>query len=98
MANHSLLISSDNSDLTTPITNPAAVVDCGTPPAAPVNGNQPVYSSTIFGSIVIYTYQAGYRREGNRTITCLANGQWSASAVVCNRELLLVVGSTSTVL
>ena len=79
--------------------NPTTVVDCGTPPAAHVDGNQPMYSSTIFGSIVIYTCRPGYRSEGIRTITCLANGQWSsASAVVCNRELPLAAGSTSTVL
>ena len=72
-----------------PITAPAAVVDCGTPPTAHVNGNQPVYSSTTFESTVTYTCQPGYMRIGDRTITCLADGQWSASAPVCNRELTL---------
>ena len=82
-----------------PITAPAAVVDCGTPPAAHVNGNQPMYSSTTFESTVTYTCQPGYRRVGDRTITCLANGEWSsASAPVCSRELPLAAGSTSPVL
>ena len=72
-----------------PITDPAAVVDCGGPPAAHVNGNPPVYSSTTFKSQVMYTCHLGYNPVGDRTITCLANGQWSASAPVCNRELTL---------
>ena len=86
------------SALSPPISNPAAVVDCGTPPAAHVNGNQPMYSTTTFGSTVTYTCKPGYFREGNRTIICLADGQWSASAPVCSRELPLAAGSTSTVL
>ena len=81
-----------------PISNPAAVVDCGTPHIAHVNGNQPMYSGTMFGSKVMYTCQPGYKRVGDRTITCLANGQWNASAPVCNRELPLAAGSTSPVL
>ena len=81
-----------------PITTPDAVVDCGTPPAAHVNGSQPMYSSTTFGSTVTYTCRPGYRRTGDRTITCMANGQWSASAPVCNRELPLAAGSTSPIL
>ena len=72
-----------------PITDPAAVVDCGTPPAAHVNGNPPMYTTTTFGSIVDYTCQSGYMREGDQTITCLANGQWDASAPDCDRELIL---------
>ena len=74
------------SALSPPITHPAAVVDCGTPPAAPVNGNRPTYSTTTFKSKVMYTCQPGYMPEGDRTITCLASGQWSASAPVCRRE------------
>ena len=70
-----------------PITNPAVVVDCGTPPAAHVNGNPPVYTTTTFGSTVYYTCQSGYMRIGDRYITCLANGQWNASAPDCGREL-----------
>ena len=68
------------------ITYPAAAVDCGTPPAANVNGNPPVYTTTTFGSTVKYTCQSGYMREGDRYITCLANGNWNASAPDCNRE------------
>ena len=71
------------------ITYPAAVVDCGTPPAAHVNGNPPVYTSTTFGSTATYTCKPGYMRIGDRTITCLANGQWNASAPDCDRELNL---------
>ena len=81
-----------------PISNLTAVVDCWTPPAAHVNGNQPMYSNTTFESTVEYTCQPGYMREGARTITCMANGQWSASAPVCNRELPLAAGSTLPVL
>ena len=91
----------NGSDLSLPNPNSAAVLDCGTPPDAPVNGNQPMYSSTTFKSTVTYTCKPGYMRKGNRTITCLANGQWNASAPVCNRELTLqtlAVGSTSPVL
>ena len=72
-----------------PIFNPVAVVDCGTPPAAHVNGKQPTYSNTVFMSTVMYTCQPGYNPVGDRTITCLANGQWSAGARVCIRELTL---------
>ena len=85
-----------------PITDPAAVVDCGTPPAAHVNGNQPMYSSTTFGSTVMYTCKPGNKpiAIGDRTITCMANGQWSANASICSRELTLqplVAGSTAPV-
>ena len=78
--------------------NPAAAVGCGTPPTAHVNGNPPSDSSTSFGSTVTYTCQPGYRREGGRSITCLTNGEWNASAPVCNRELPLAVGSTLPIL
>ena len=71
------------------ITDPAAVVDCGTPPDANVNGNSPWYSSTTFESAVRYACQPGYMRVGEGTITCLASGQWSGSAPHCNRELTL---------
>ena len=71
------------------ITDPAAVVDCGTPPDANANGNPPVYSSTTFGTTVTYSCQSGYMRVGDRTITCLANGNWNASAPMCTRELTL---------
>ena len=81
-----------------PITNPAAAVGCGTPPAAHVNGNPPSGNSTTIGSTVTYTCHPGYIRVGDRAITCLANGQWSASAPVCNRELPLAVGSTSPIM
>ena len=85
------------STLFSPISNPAAA-DCGTPPAAHVNGNPPVYSNTISGSTVIYTCQPGYMRIGDRTITCLGNGQWNASAPDCDRELPLAAGSISPIL
>ena len=84
-----------------PILNPAAVVGCGTPPAAHVNGNRPVYTKTTFESTVTYTCQSGYNRVGDRTITCLSSGQWSASAPICNCELtqqFLAAGSTSLIL
>ena len=81
------------------IFNHAAAVDCRTPPIAHVNGKEPMYSNTTFGSKVMYTCQPGYMHEGNRTITCLANGQWSSkNAPVCSRELPLAAGSTSPVL
>ena len=51
-------------------------------------------SGTTFGSTVTYTCRPGYKRVGDRTITCLANGQWSASAPVCNREQFLAASST----
>ena len=69
------------------ITDPAAVVDCEAPPVAHPNGNPPKYSSTTFGSTVMYSCQPGYMRVGGNTITCLATGQWNASAPDCNREL-----------
>ena len=86
------------SALFTLITNPAAAVGCGTPPTAHVNGNPPSDNNTTFGSTVTYTCQQGYMREGDRAITCLTNGEWNASAPVCNRELPLAAGSTSPVL
>ena len=71
-----------------PTTDPAAV-DCGTPPDANANGNPPDYSTTTFESTVTYTCQSGYMRIGDRTITCMADGQWSANPPMCNRELTL---------
>ncbi|XP_077981970.1 sushi, von Willebrand factor type A, EGF and pentraxin domain-containing protein 1-like [Glandiceps talaboti] len=57
------------------------IISCGKPPNEPhlvQSGSQ-----YIFGSVVNYRCDAGYRLSGNRTIMCLADGKWTPGAV-CN--------------
>ena len=66
--------------------NHAAAISCGTPPAAPSNGQRGSFSTT-FMSTVAYSCDTGYTLQGGSTLTCMAYEQWSPSAPVCNREL-----------
>ena len=59
------------------------VVDCGTAPGV-VNGALDNPGDTSFGQTAMYTCDNGYTSQGVlRTRTCLANGQWSESDLVC---------------
>ena len=59
------------------------VVDCGTAPGV-VNGVLDNPSNTSFGQTATYTCNSGYTAQGElQSRTCLANGQWSESDLVC---------------
>ena len=62
------------------------VVDCGTAPGI-VNGMISSTVGTTFGETVTYSCISGYTAEGELpSRTCLANGQWSESDLVCRGE------------
>ena len=63
-------------------------VDCGDP-GTPTNG-QRTLTTTTYNSVVYYTCNTGYNRQGSNRRTCLANGQWSGSLPRCNRKFLHV--------
>ena len=54
---------------------------------APANGNL-VLSGNTFGETASYTCNTGFTLEGDPTLTCDGDGQWSRSSPVCNRKLL----------
>ena len=72
-------------------------VDCGNP-GTPSNGRR-TGSSTTYNSVVTYTCNTGYTRQGSNRRTCQSNGQWSGSLPRCNRKfrfLLIVFYIVST--
>ena len=62
-------------------------VNCGNP-GTPSNGRR-TGSSTTYNSVVTYTCNTGYTRQGSNRRTCQSNGQWSGAAPRCNRKLFL---------
>ncbi|XP_018571372.1 uncharacterized protein LOC108911033 [Anoplophora glabripennis] len=57
------------------------------PPTEIANGALEMPSNdTIFGSIVHYVCNAGYRLVGPNNVTCLANGQYDALPPTCQEE------------
>ena len=64
----------------------SSAVDCGDP-GTPSNGRR-TGSSTTLNSVVTYTCNTGYTRQGSSRRTCQSNGQWSGSVPQCNRELI----------
>ena len=60
-------------------------VDCGSLDA-PSNGAVDTSSGTTFMMTATYTCNTGYTRSGGQTRICQANGDWSGSEPVCNRE------------
>ena len=61
-------------------------MDCGTAPGV-VNGMISSIVGTTFEETVTYTCDNGYTAEGVlQRRTCLANGQWSESDLVCRGE------------
>ena len=61
-------------------------MDCGTAPGV-VNGAIVPSRLTTFGQTATYICNSGYTAQGVvRTRTCLANGQWSESDLVCEGE------------
>ena len=51
-------------------------------------------SGTVFGSVATYSCNNGYRVEGDRERTCLANATWSGTTPHCqglgmNKKLIL---------
>ena len=53
----------------------------------PANGNL-VLSGNTFGETANYTCNTGFILEGDPTLTCGVDGQWSGSSPVCNRKYL----------
>ena len=62
-------------------------VNCGNP-GIPSNGRR-TGSSTTYNSVVTYTCNTGYTRQGSNRRTCQSNGQWSGSLPHCNRKLIV---------
>ena len=60
---------------------------CGPAPDAPANGQRSGSGSTV-GSTVTYTCNPGYTLQEDGRLTCMANGQWSERAPICDRKLL----------
>ena len=69
---------------------PSTAVDCGTL-TNPSNGEVNHTAGTTFGSKAIYSCYAEYSLLGNSTRTCQAAGNWSESAPICQRMLLLSI-------
>ena len=65
------------------------VVNCGDP-GTPSNGRR-TGSSTTYNSVVTYTCNTGYTRQGSSSRTCQSNGQWSGSLPRCNRKFCFVL-------
>ena len=63
------------------------VTDCGSPQEFPNTDVQ--YTSTTYQSVAAYKCRSGYEL-GNQTPSltreCQANGTWTGSTPVCNRE------------
>ena len=69
--------------------NPAAAIDCVTPPAAPDNGQRGDTFNRTFMSSVKYSCNTGYKLQGSSTLTCMADGLWSPRVPTCNSESTL---------
>ena len=70
-------------------TTPFPAVNCGDP-GTPSNGRR-TGSSTTYNSVVTYTCNTGYTRQGSNRRTCQSNGQWSGSLPQCNRKFCVVL-------
>ena len=57
--------------------------DCGSLPD-PVNGVVNTSAGTTYTEVANYTCDIGYNLVGDNQRNCMANGQWSGSAPVCN--------------
>ena len=58
------------------------VIKCVAPlPAEPANGIRTPFGYT-YGSTVHYSCNAGYNLTGPSVVTCMVNGEWSASGNV----------------
>ena len=64
-------------------------VGCGDP-GTPSNGRR-TGSSTTYNSVVTYTCNTGYTRQGSNRRTCQSNRQWSGSLPQCNRKFCFVL-------
>ena len=51
----------------------------------PANGNLVLSGNTV-GETASYTCNTGFILEGDSTLTCGEDGQWSGSPPVCNRK------------
>ena len=55
-------------------------MSCGSQPSPGTQSTQASTTGTTYGSTVTYQCNTGYETSGGLTLTCQANGQWSASS------------------
>ena len=66
-------------------------MDCGTAPGVD-NGVLDNPSDTSYGDVATYTCDYGYTPEGDQqNRSCLANGEWSESDLICERKCYIYV-------
>ena len=73
------------------------VTDCGFP-TSPANGTIILEKSnvTTYGASANQTCDVGYDLNGIITISCTADGNWSASTVICTMKVIVqLLGSSS---
>ncbi len=69
-------------------------VDCGSL-TAPVNGKVVTSSGTTFMNLAAYSCNTGYNLVGVGTRMCIADGNWSPVAPVCQSELKVKISDKS---
>ena len=62
-------------------------MDCG-PLPAPVNGEMAIVNGTVYGAVMIYSCNTGFKMEGKKTRVCQSSGVWSDEEPVCQRKQL----------
>ena len=61
-------------------------------PVIPQNGeliNMSQYNTFLFGEIIYFKCQAGYRLIGSNSLRCIASGQWLGSQPECEGKYIL---------
>ncbi|XP_064388223.1 sushi, von Willebrand factor type A, EGF and pentraxin domain-containing protein 1-like, partial [Halichondria panicea] len=75
---------------------PNCLAICGSPPSIS-NGSPGIPTSTVAGGTVTYTCNNGYQLSGSPTVTCQANGSWTArpscSPISCGNPPTIPNGS-----
>ena len=45
-----------------------------------------ILNDTLYGDIIQFDCSPGYELHGNKSVECLATGNWSTEEPTCNRE------------